>query len=395
MSSHPHNNWQLSVGVSAAVCLCLWGNAASAQNLLPGWQEQYSVELRGGLERSNSGFEHIITITPEVRLLREADGQTYEFDAAAEIDQTGTDAVRINSIGIGGTAGMRLSRNSSASVSARYGIGQARPSDPDTPTGVAQSGHTQELQVGGAYEQQFGRFTGSLRGGFGRYQQANSLLADNSYQSNADQNYWGSQVGGRLSYQFTPRLAAFIDAELSKQIYDAASTSLSAKRDNWTFETRLGGTYTLNEQISAEASVGMALQDYDDASLADLRLYSFDASANWQISPSGVVTLSYGTELNPTQRVGEVMEIQDTAQLSYAHRFNNQWSASASTSLETRKYQQTSAEVKTFGAALGVDYQINSDLSAFANYSYSLREETAVAPERRHRIEAGLRFSRP
>ena len=200
-------------------------------------------------------------------------------------------------------------------------------------------------------------------------------------------------MGGRLTYQFTPRVAAFIDAELSKQFYDAASVGLSAKRDNWTFETRLGGTYTLNEQISAEASVGMALQDYADASLTDLRLYSFDASANLAAITFGCrYAFLRNRAKSDVNVVGEVMEIQDSAQLSYAHRFNNQWSASASTSLETRKYQQTSAEVKTFGAALGVDYQINSDLSAFASYSYSLREETAVAPERRHRIEAGPAF---
>jgi hypothetical protein len=378
---------------SSALALC--ATSAHAGDLLNGWNNSSSVTLRGGIEHKDGKNEHFIVVVPEVEFTRSEDDFNAGLRLSTEIDQHSTHQVAPRKLGIEGEIGVQLSTNAGIEAQFGYDLSQARPSVPDTPSDVAQEGHVQSLNAGAAYTQRLGKSTFVLRGGFARVQNGNDLRGDGSYRDNGERNYWQSGVGGRVSYQFTPRVAAFVDAQLSRQQYDVASLSLLAKRDNWQSELRAGVDYAFNEQISAEVSAGVLRQDFDAASIDDLQTYVYDAAIDWRPWETASVTLSYGTEVGPTARLSEVMEITDTARVSFTQQVNNNWAANAYASIARQQYRETSTEVKKSGAGFGVTYRANAELSAFANYGFELTEETAKAPEKVHKIEAGFRFTRP
>lgn len=373
---------------------CVATFPAHAGDLLNGWNTQASVTLRGGLEHKNGENAHFVVASPELLFTRSDDDFTASVGVSAEIDQQSTESVAPRKFGLDGNLGYQLSANSGIELGASYRLSQPRPTTPLTPTDVAQEGHAQALDLSGAYTQRLGKSTVQLRGSLSRAQMGNDQLGNGSFVSSAERNYWQTGIGGRFSHAITPRITAFVDAQLARQIYDASSPSLLAKRDNWQSDLRLGLGYAFNEQFSAEASVGVVRQDYDDALLDDLQAYGYNANLKWRPWRTGVFGFTYSTDINPASRTGEVMEITDAAQLTFTQNLNTSWAANSYLSLSRQQYRETGAEVKKSGIGFGVSYQANTELSAFANYGFELTEETAKGPEKVHKIEAGFRFTR-
>lgn len=87
------------------------------------------------------------------------------------------------------------------------------------------------------------------------------------------------------------------------------------------------------------------------------------------------------------------MRIVDTGRVTYNQQINSTLQMSVFAELAREHYQTSTDEIKTARTGLGLQYQANKQLSAFANYSFSLREAPSDV-RRTHLIEAGMRFSR-
>lgn len=274
-----------------------------------------------------------------------------------------------------------------------YGITQPRASDPDLPTDVKVAGHEQQLGLTAQYDHQFSKTAVQLRGTAGRSQTANSLLNDDSYQTNADQNAWTYGVGGRVSREVTPIIQAFVDAQLNRSRYDAASASLSASRNNWSYEAQFGAAVSFDERLQGSASLGYLRQSFDDTSLDAVQTFTYAANLDWQASDTAQVNLTLDTSVSPSPSSGEAMRIVDTGRVTYNQQINSTLQMSVFAELAREHYQTSTDEIKTARTGLGLQYQANKQLSAFANYSFSLREAPSDV-RRTHLIEAGMRFSR-
>jgi len=139
--------------------------------------------------------------------------------------------------------------------------------------------------------------------------------------------------------------------------------------------------------------LGYLRQSFDDTSLDALQTFTYGANLDWQTSDTSQVVLAVDTNISPSPSSGEAMRIVDTGRLTFNQQINSSLQGSVFGELQREHYQTSTDEIKTTRAGLGVQYQANKQLSAFANYSFSLREAPTDV-RRTHLIEAGLRFNR-
>jgi len=379
---------------ASTMCFAVGAGApAYAQEFLQDWDLSSEVTLRGGIENVNGENSHFLSAAPEFTIQRQNDDFSVSLSGNAELDQVGSDQFEPRSLGTQATIGLRLNQHASAEFGMSYGITQPRATDPDLPTDVKVPGHEQQLGLAAQYNHQFSKTAVQLRGSVGRSQTANSLLNDDSYQSNADQNVWNYGVGGRVSREITPIIQAFVDAQLNRSRYDATSASLSASRTNWSYEAQIGADVSFDERLQGTASIGYLRQSFDDASLDAVQTFTYGANLDWQASDTAQLNLTLDTSVSPSPSSGEAMRIVDTGRLTYNQQVNSSLQLSVFGELQREHYQTSTDEIKTARTGLGLQYQANKQLSAFANYSFSLREAPTDV-RRTHLIEAGLRFSR-
>ncbi|GLQ16340.1 outer membrane beta-barrel protein [Maritalea porphyrae] len=380
----------------AASTLCLGASVCApvfAQDILHDWDLSSEVTLRGGFENVNGENSHFVIAAPQFSLQRQNDDLSISLSGNAELDQVGGDQFSARSLGTQATVGLRLNQHAAAELGISYGITQPRSSDPDLPTDVKVAGHEQQFGLVAQYSHQFSKTAMQLRGSVGRSQTANSLLNDNSYQSNADQNAWTYGIGGRISRELTPTIQAFVDAQLSRSRFDATSTTLGASRNSWTYEAEIGAEVSFDQRLQGTASLGYLRQSFDDTSLDALQTFTYGANLDWQTSDTSQVVLAVDTNISPSPSSGEAMRIVDTGRLTFNQQINSSLQGSVFGELQREHYQTSTDEIKTTRAGLGLQYQANKQLSAFANYSFSLREAPTDV-RRTHLIEAGLRFNR-
>jgi len=366
---------------------------AFAQDGLSGWDLTSSVTLRGGFENVDSESSHFLVAAPEFSIGRTEDDFTASVSGSAELDQLGQDEFSLRSIGLQGSYGLRLNQHAQFELGLNYALSQPRAVEPDLPTDVKLGGHEQQLGLNAAYNHQFSKTAIQLRGSVDRSQMSASLLGDDTYQSNADQNGWIYSLGTRVSREITPMVGAFIDAQLNRSRFDASSTALTAMRDNWSYEAQIGASVNFDERLQGDVSIGQLRQTFDDTSLAEVQTLTYNAALQWRATNTTQLLLDVNTSVSPSTDAGEAMRIVDVGRLTLNHQLNTKLQMSVFGELERQHYQTSTDETKTSRAGIGVQYQASEQLSAFANYNFALREEPSEIG-RTHRIEAGLRFNR-
>ena len=148
-------------------------------------------------------------------------------------------------------------------------------------------------------------------------------------QSNADQNAWLAGIGGRVTHELGPTVGAFVDVQVNRELYDSASSDLSASRNNWSYEAQVGAVVNFNERLQGEAAFGQLRQTFDDASINAVQTFTYNAGLSWQVTDLSSLQLDVSTNVSPTSVAGEAMRIVDVGRLTYSHQLNNQISFSA------------------------------------------------------------------
>lgn len=382
---------------SLGIGLCLLGgvfsHAGLAQDILGNWDLTSAISLRGGYENEDGKSSFILSATPEFNLRRRGDDFSAEVSGNVAMDKVGQDQFAARSLGLQANYGMRLNQHSQVDLGASYSISQPRALDPVLPTDVKIDGHNQQFSISGGYAHQFSRTGVLLRGSISRSQTAASLLNDATFKSNGDQNGWTYGVGGRVTRELTPMIGVFVDGQLNRSRYDEGSIPLAATRDSWSYEAQVGATINLDERLSGDFSIGQLRQTFDDASLKAVQTLTYNAALQWQASDTSLLSLDVNTSVSPSRVVGEPMQIVDVGRLTLNQQMNSRTQFSIFGELERQHYQTSADEIRTSRAGLGLQYQANKQLSAFANYSFALREEPTKIG-RTHKVEAGLRFNR-
>jgi hypothetical protein len=141
------------------------------------------------------------------------------------------------------------------------------------------------------FTQRFSRFELMVKGAVDRTVYQESALSDGSTSSNHDRDYvqYAGQVRG--SYEVTPGIKPFVELSADKRIHDLTFDRNSLQRDSNALTPKAGTTFELSRILTGEIAVGYLMRHYRDASLAELRGVTVDASLVWVMS--GLTTATF------------------------------------------------------------------------------------------------------
>jgi hypothetical protein len=381
----------LTVGVFAIGS----GSAALAEDLLYPFDLSTSLSLRGGYEMKDGVGQNYLEATPEISATRSDEDWTLSGSASATFDKYQKDNSGVRAINLDGAVSYQFTRRTKIDAGLTYGLDLPRLNDDDLPDDVAEAPLNQNFSASATLSHQFNKTAVEGRLGLARAQTGPTKLDNDSLVDNGDQNSWDISVGGRVSREITPIVSVFYDTDTSRTIYDAASATLSAKRDGWTFDNRLGVSANFKDRLSGEVSIGQLRRTYDDASLNDVLTTSYGAAITYQLGNSAALELSADTSLSPSTEPGEPSKITDSVTLGFSQQVNNRFGYTVSADFGREHYQGSDRNAGRFGLGLEGTYVINSYAAAYAGYRYEVSEDSVDGGSRTNAIEAGLRFTRP
>lgn len=377
---------------------CAWvvfTPGAIAQDLLYPFDISTGLTLRGGYEMKDGVGQNFFEAVSEISVIRSDEDWTLSGSASATIDKYQAEQGGVRSLNLGGNVSYQFTRRTKLDAGLSYGLNLPRLDSDDLPSNVVEAPLSQDFGASATLSHQFNKTAFEARGGLARSQMGATKLDDDSLVDNRDQNSWAINVGGRASRELTPIVSVFYDTDITRSIYDQASATLSAKRDGWTFDNRLGLSANFKERLSGEVSIGQLRRTYDDASLNTVLTTSYGAAVTYQIGNSAALEVSADTALSPATEPGEASKITDSLSLGFSQQINERLGYALSADFGREHYQGSDRNAGRFGVGLEGTYVINSYASAYAGYRYEVREDSVDGGSRTNSIEAGLRFTRP
>ena len=190
-------------------------------------------------------------------------------------------------------------------------LGQARllvatdnPGSPNVQAGLAK--YPLYATYGGTFglDQNFNRLQVSGGATVDRTDYQWSKLTDGTSTTNDDRNF--SQYGGvgRVSYELTPAVKPFVEAQGDRRVHDLYLDRSGYARDSSGGYVKGGTSFEFTRILFGEISIGYAARDYADPRLNRLEGLLTTASLTWQATPLTTAKFFSDTQLGETTLPG-------------------------------------------------------------------------------------------
>jgi hypothetical protein len=159
------------------------------------------------------------------------------------------------------------------------------PGSPNIQAGLAK--YPVYTTLGGTFgfDQKFNRLEIAAGATVDRTVYQDSTLTDGTTSTNDDRDF--NQYGGvgRVSYELTPALKPFVEAEGDTRVHDLAVDRFGYARDSTGGYAKGGTSFEFSRLLTGEISVGYAARDYVDPRLGRLDGLLTAASLVWTATP--------------------------------------------------------------------------------------------------------------
>jgi len=355
----------------------------------------WSVALRGAYVQEGTTSRWEVSIIPALGLHHEGLRSTFDLDAEAEIIKPQDTVARIGALRLSAAGEYALDEVTNFATDGDLTLTQAAPSDPSNPAGTAIAPRVLDADFAATLTRDIGIAYVGLRGSVGRSDYGDTtlnsgVLIDNSFSSNT--RYGG---GLRVSHRLTPIVAAFADGSVEYRIYDAPSPTLLVPLDSTDYVGKIGLQAAIGDIVEAEASVGVALRRFANTGLADVQAALYDASITFRPDETLELTGTVGTEIGAPGPSGTgTASIERVATGEARYKVNTWWSVWAAAGWSRKTAVAAVTEETSYNVGAGSEYRLNSHVSFTADYTFTRREVTAVAPVNTHKVTAGVKVSR-
>lgn len=371
------------------------GDAAPTRSGDPPWQVDWSLALRGATSVKDGTNSYLGEIAPSFSIEQQTlrGGYSVSGDATVSIDAAGS--ARLDGLGLDATGRYELDEWSTISATGSISASQDDLGSGSYPANVAAA--PVEVDATGTLEgsRRFGQFTLALRGSLGRTVVGDTLYDDASTTSNADQTAWTAGAGGRVTMELTPSFNTFVDAASTWSAFDAASTSLGARRDARTDTLRVGVGYSHDSRVSLEASIGLARQDFVDPGLADFTATLYGAKLSYAPDETLTLTAALDTTLAAPGATSSGTAKVSTAATAAASYLVNPWvRLRGSAGLTLSELKPLGTLSREWTAGVGADFLFNTMTDFTADYSITRSETEPDPPADTHKLMLGVTFHR-
>jgi hypothetical protein len=232
------------------------------------------------------------------------------------------------------------------------------PGSPNIQAGLAR--YPIYTTFGGTFgiDQNFNRLEVAAGGTIDRTVYQNSTLTDGSLASNDDRNFNQYGAVGRVSYDLTPGVKPFVEAEGDTRVHDLQFDRSGYERDSNGGYAKVGTSFELTRILTGEVSIGYAARNYIDPRLNRLEGLLTAASLTWNATPLTTAKFYSTTSIDETTLPGTSGVLTRTYTLEVDHDFRRWLTAIGKFTYGTQDYQGDSRSDKLYSIEGDVIYKM-------------------------------------
>ena len=237
------------------------------------------------------------------------------------------------------------------------------PGSPNVQAGLAEFPIYTTLGGTFGFDQSFNRLDVAAGATIDRTSYAQSRLTDGSTSSNEDRNF--NQYGGigRVSYELTPALRPFVEAEGDSRVHDLYLDSSGFARDSTGGYAKAGTSFEFSRLLIGELSIGWVSRTYADPRLDKLQGLLTTASLTWNATPLTTAKFYSDTQIGETTLPGSSGVFVHTYTVEVDHDFRRWLTAIGKFTFGTLDYQGGDNRTdKTYTAEGDLIYKMTRNL---------------------------------
>jgi len=361
----------------------------------PLFNVDWSVALRGAYTKNSDGERFDVLLVPRVSLEQVGTRVRMQLNGEAEVAQPVNGEINVSGLRLGFDGGYRLDRETTLTGLVDLALTQDLPGAPGVASTIAVPPKTLTGAVELGVDREFGLFNVEVTGALGRTAYGTTRLNDGTVTDNSERNLWSLDSALRVGYQVTPVFEVFGRAGIGRDMFDQPSTALLVRTDATETSLRGGVAANWSDVLTAEASVGVGLRRFDEASLGEVVSQLYDASITFAPSRTWQFTAGLATNIAPPGP-----DAGGTARLEYAingrvtYRVNSWLALRALADWRSATFTGSGQTERGYGFGFGADYLVNGHTALTADYGYSYAETTASGIRDSQRVTVGITMSR-
>ena len=319
-------------------------------------------------EDDNEEDDFIFTFSPRIDVVsnfpRHSLNWSLETDVGRYVDHTDE-----NFWDYGTELGGRLdiTRRNRLTGTAFARRGHESRDDPDDPGADVTEEPVEYYNYGGSlgFQQDFNRFNVGVLGTFDRrdYNEEDPDVNEDE----RDRNLYGGRL--RTGYFISPRINAFLQGGYRREQRDASNKS---QRDNNVYEARVGTAVDFTGLLFGEASVGWALQDFDDSDFDNENGLTYGVNLTWNATRLTSFRLDGAGGFEPSD-VGS-SELESRIALRVDHELLRNVLIGGQVAYTRNDFQDTDETDNRVDVGPDVTYLLNRYLSVGAGYTFTKRD---------------------
>jgi len=255
-----------------------------------------------------------------------------------------------------------VTRDTRLTAQVRLRVATDNPGSPNVQAGLAK--YPIYTTLGGTlgFDQSFNRLQVSAGATVDRTDYTNSKLTDGSTASNDDRNF--SQYGGvsRVSYELTPGVRPFVEAEGDARVHDQQFDRSGFQRDSTGGYAKAGTSFEFTRLLTGEIAIGYAARNYVDLRLNRLEGLLTTASLIWTATPLTTAKFYSDTQIAETTLPLTSGVLVHTYTFEVDHDFRRWLTGIGKFTYGTYDYQGDIRKDQTYSIEGDLIYKLNRNL---------------------------------
>ena len=244
----------------------------------------------------------------------------------------------------------------------RLRVATDNPGSPNIQAGLAR--YPVYATFGGTFgfDQNFNRLQISGGATVDRTTYTDSKLTDGTSTSNDDRNF--NQFGGvgRVSYDLTPGVKPFVEAQADSRVHDQKLDRNGYARDSTGGYVKAGTSFEFSRLLTGEIAVGYAARDYVDTRLNRLEGLLTTASLTWTATPLTTAKFYSDTTISETTLSGTSGVLTHIYTVEVDHDYRRWLTAIGKFTWGTLDYQGDNRKDKIYTVSGDLIYKLNRNL---------------------------------
>jgi hypothetical protein len=255
-----------------------------------------------------------------------------------------------------------VSRDTHLLAEARLLVSTDNPGSPNIQAGLAKYPIYTTLGGTFGFDQSFNRLQISGGATVDRTDYQWSKLTDGSSSSNDDRNFTQYGGVGRISYDLTPGVKPFVEAEADSRVHDEKLDRNGYARDSTGGYLKAGTSFEFTRILLGEISVGYAARDYVDTRLNRLEGLLVSSSLTWSATPLTTAKFISDTQIAETTLPATSGVLTHTYTVEVDHDFRRWLTGIGKFSWGNLDYQGDSRKDKIYSIEGDVIYKMTRNL---------------------------------